>query len=186
MSEASQALLLRALTQADAPAFAEAALASVDSVGPWLPWCHAGYSVAQALDWVDWCEAHLAAGDAHEFGIFNAASGELLGGCGLNAIDHGHRFCNLGYWVRSSAQRRGVASFCVQQLAVLAFEVLNLQRVEIVVAVGNHASAAVARRCGAHFEGIAHQRLWLHGRAVDAQMFALTRPDAQDTACNTV
>ena len=169
-----QGWILRALTQADAPAFTEAALESVASVGPWLPWCHAGYTVAHALDWVAWCEAHAATGDAHEFGIFSAGTGRLLGGCGLNAINHDHRFCNLGYWVRTSAQRRGVATFCVQQLSALAFEVLALQRVEIVVAVGNSASAAVALRCGAQCEGIARQRLWLHGQAVDARMFALT------------
>ena len=174
MAAPQQTLVLRALTAADAPAFTQAALESVDSAGPWLPWCHAGYSQTQALDWVDWCEAHRAAGDAHEFGIFSAASGQLLGGCGLNAINHEHRFCNLGYWVRASAQRRGVATQAVQQMKALAFEVLDLQRVEIVVAVGNSASAAVALRSGAQLEGSARHRLRLHGRAVDAQMFALT------------
>ena len=100
-------------------------------------------------------------------------SGELLGGAGLNDIRHPHRFCNLGYWVRQSRQRQGIALRCVQALASHAFGSLGLYRVEIVVAVGNLASEGVAVKSGALHEGIARNRLYLQDQPVDAHLFSL-------------
>lgn len=166
-------LLLRAFDEADAAAFAAAVVESAPEMGQWMPWCHAGYSVADALDWFAACRQAAQAGTAQEFGVFDAASGRLLGGAGLNAIHPLHRWANLGYWVRRSARRQGVALGCVQALAAQAFGPLGLFRVEIVVAVGNEPSVAVARRAGAQFEAVARHRLCLHGAPVDASVFSL-------------
>ncbi|WP_349307057.1 GNAT family protein [Comamonas sp. 17RB] len=67
-----------------------------------------------------------------------------------------------------------MASRTVHALLPYAFDTLNMQRVEIVVAQGNLPSEAVARRCGAEFECIAKNRLQLHGKAVAASVFAIT------------
>ena len=56
----------------------------------------------------------------------------------------------------------------------MAFEVTDLVRLEIVVAVGNVASHRVAEHAGAVREGTLRRRLILHGRLSDATMFALT------------
>jgi RimJ/RimL family protein N-acetyltransferase len=119
---------------------------------------------------------HADMGMAYEFGLFCAESGRLLGGAGLNRIDTVNRLCNLGYWVRQSAQRQGVAARCVQALPTHAFSALGMQRVEIVVAVGNTASAAVAHKAGAKLECVARNRLQLNGQAVAAQVFSLVPP----------
>lgn len=37
-------LVLRAFDDADAPAFAQAARESVDTVGLWMPWCSSTFS----------------------------------------------------------------------------------------------------------------------------------------------
>lgn len=67
----------------------------------------------------------------------------------------------------------GMAVRAVQALSAHAFGALGLQRVEIVVAVGNHASEGVARRAGAQWECVARNRLQLHGAAVPASVFSL-------------
>ena len=168
-----QGLVLRAFEDSDAEEFAIAARESVASVGPWMPWCHAAFSQQDALNWFETCRAGLASCTAHEFGVFAQDSNAFLGGAGLNALNHQHLFCNLGYWVRQSAQRRGVASRCVHALAAHAFEVLGLQRVEIVVALGNTPSEGVARQCGALLEGVARNRLQLSSGSVPASVFSL-------------
>lgn len=170
-------LLWRPFEDNDAEAFAAAVRESVASVAPWMPWCTSTYTQERALEWFAHCRAQAASGAAFEYGAFCQHSGEFLGGAGLNEIRQQHRLCNLGYWVRQSRQRQGVALRCVQALARHAFAELGLQRVEIVVAVGNLASAAVAARAGALCEGIARNRLHLHDRPVDAQMFALLPSD---------
>ena len=96
-----------------------------------------------------------------------------MGGAGLNAIRHDHRFCNLGYWVRQSRQGQGIATRIVHALANQAFGPLQLQRVEIVVAVGNLASERVAVKSGALHEGVARNRLVIDDHPAAAHVFSL-------------
>ena len=168
-----QTTLLRPFEDPDAPAFARAARESSGSVGPWLPWCHAGYTEQEALDWFAHCRSGELSGRAFEFGIFSTADGELLGGAGLNEINPQHRLCNLGYWVRQSRQRQGIASGSARALAQFGFDSLQLQRIEIVAALGNEASAAVARKAGARLECVARNRLRIGDSAVAAMVFSL-------------
>ncbi|WP_445230848.1 GNAT family N-acetyltransferase [Duganella rhizosphaerae] len=165
--------LLRPFIAADAPAFAAGVRESMDSVGLWMTWAHAEYTEEQALSWFEWCDASRADGSAHEFGIFLADGATLVGGGGLNQMNAVNGYCNLGYWVRASAQRRGAAAAAVAALSRYAFEQLNQSRVEIVVAAGNEPSAAVARKAGATHECLARNRLKLRGLSLDAHVFSM-------------
>jgi ribosomal-protein-serine acetyltransferase len=166
-------LLLRPFEASDAPAFVAAVRESLPSLQPWMRWSHADYSAQEALDWFAFTHAGRAAGSDHEFGVFSADGLQFLGGAGVSQLHSAHKSCNLGYWVRQSAQRQGVASGCVQVLADFAFSTLQLHRVEISAAVGNGASAGAARKAGAVWECVARNKLWLHGKAVDADVFSL-------------
>lgn len=168
-----EGLVFRAFDDSDAENFAAAARESVDSAGQWMSWCNPAFARQDALDWFQLCRVAVAAGSTHEFGVFSAATGEFLGGAGLNAINREHLFCNLGYWVRQSAQRQGVALRSVRALARYAFNTLGMQRVEIVIASGNIPSAGVAHKSGAQFECVAQNRLQLHGVAVSASVFSI-------------
>ncbi|MCV2353702.1 GNAT family N-acetyltransferase [Paucibacter sp. B2R-40] len=176
----SAGLVLRAFEDSDAEGFAAAARESAASVGPWMSWCQPAFSEQDALHWFQLCRAGLASGTAHEFGIFSLATHEFLGGAGLNSINQQHLFCNLGYWVRQTAQRRGVALHTVQALLPYAFSQLGMQRVEIVVALGNMPSEGVARKCGAQLEGVARNRLQVGGVAVPASIFAVVPRSAPE------
>lgn len=166
-------LIFRQFEDGDAPLFAAAVRESVATVGRWMSWCHEAFSEQDALDWFQTFRSGLASGSAHEFGVFSQDTSALLGGCGLNSISQQHLYGNLGYWVRQSAQRQGVALKCVHALTRYAFDVLGLQRLEIVVAEGNIPSEGVARQSGAQFECIARNRLHLHGTSVAALVFSL-------------
>lgn len=168
-----EGLLLRPFEDSDAEPFAEAVRESAQSVGRWMPWATPDYDTVQALAWFADCRARRELGEALEFGVFCAQTGAFLGGAGLNEIRRGHRFCNLGYWVRTSRQGHGIAPRCVRALAAHGFDHEGLQRIEIVVAVGNTASEKVARKAGALHEGIARNRLIVHDRPVPAHLFSL-------------
>lgn len=163
--------LLRPFHPSDAEAFSAAVRAS-PSVCRWMSWARADFSADDARTWFAWCEESRTNGTAHEFAVLSA-DGELVGGAGLNQFNLTHRFCNLGYWVRESAQRRGAASAAIPMLARYAFEELKLVRAEIVIAAGNEASLATARKAGALHEGLARNRLQLHGQSVDAHVLSL-------------
>jgi len=166
---------IRAYEAGDAESLWQAVRESVPEVSPWLPWAHAGYSMVDAMEWAHSRAQLLAERREFTFAIV-APDGRFLGGCGINQINPIHRFGNLGYWVRTSATGRGVASEAVRQLADFAFRNTELVRLEIVCAVGNQRSQRVAERAGAVQEGVLRDRLLLHGQAVDAIMYSLTRP----------
>ncbi|EIL91781.1 MULTISPECIES: GNAT family N-acetyltransferase [Rhodanobacter] len=164
-------LYLRTWREEDAPALVEAAHESVASVGPWLPWCRADYGLDDALAWIAHCQTGWASGDHFAFPVFEANSGRLLGATGLSQHNRLHRSANLGYWVRESCQRRGVAVAAARRVARFGFSQLGLVRIEIVILPDNLASHGVARSLGAKFEAVARQKLWVDGRARDAAVY---------------
>jgi ribosomal-protein-serine acetyltransferase len=153
----------------------EAVRESVSELQPWMPWCHSGYSITEARSWLAEQVAAFTSGTAYEF-VIQASDGRYLGGCGLNQIDRVNRRANLGYWVRTSATRAGIATAAVEALRDWAFQNTDLIRLEIVVAVGNEASHRVAEKAGAIREGILYRRLLIRDLAHDSTMFSLTRP----------
>jgi RimJ/RimL family protein N-acetyltransferase len=84
---------------------------------------------------------------------------------------------NLGYWIRSSQTRRGLATAAVRLLAHWAFDNTDLNRLELVISVENLASLRVAEKAGAVREGILRSRLLLYGRSHDAALYSLLRND---------
>lgn len=149
---------------------------SMASVGKWMSWAHPDYAEAEALDWVAFCDTARAAGTAYEFGIFRPDATTFVGVAGLNQFNRVNNFCNLGYWVRATAQRQGAGRATIAALAQHAFNALKLTRLEIVVADGNAASLALAHSSGAAYECLAANRLMLHGQPVAAHVLAMLSP----------
>ena len=168
--------VFRPYVASDGPEFVAAVQESTVSLAPWMPWAHKDYSMAEALSWIDMCERGWEARSSCEFGIFDAADGTFVGGCGLNQFNQQHGHCNLGYWVRRSFQRRGAATEAIGALSHFEFSDLQLGRVEITVGVGNAASLGAARKAGAFEECIARNRLKLRERFIDAHVLSLVPP----------
>src|SRR5947207_627207 len=76
--------ILRPFENRDASQFVQAVLESLQTVGAWMPWCHARYTEAEALDWFAACRRDRAAGTAFEFGVFSEDGNDFIGGAGLN------------------------------------------------------------------------------------------------------
>lgn len=87
------------------------------------------------------------------FGVFDTASGALLGSCGLVNVDLPAHTAEIGYWVAPWARRRRVAERAARAAARWAFDKLGVQRLVWHAEVGNHASRLVAARIGCQFEG---------------------------------
>ena len=149
-----------------------AAMESLATVGRWMPWCHPERTEAEGLEWYRTCEENWRSGAEYEFSAFTQ-SGEYLGAGGLNQFNRVHNFANLGYWVRESRQREGIAVKAANLIAEFGFRAIGLARIEIVVAEENHPSRRVAERLGATFEGIARRRILIHGASIDAAMYSL-------------
>jgi RimJ/RimL family protein N-acetyltransferase len=163
---------IRPYEPGDAVAFHEAARESWREVEPWMLWAHENYSLAEAEAWVAQQTNAFAAREMFEFVIADDDTGRFLGGIGINQIDDANRRANVGYWVRASAARQGVATAAVRQVIAWARANTKLERLEILVAADNAASLRVAERVAVR-EGVLRNRLLLHGVFHDAVLFAV-------------
>jgi RimJ/RimL family protein N-acetyltransferase len=170
-------LLIRPLREEDAGALYEAVRESISEVSLWLPWCHQNYSIEESREFIGSRELASQGGEWYSFGIFARDGGGFLGGVGINFINRVHQMANLGYWVRTGATGRGIATMATRLAARFGFEELGLHRIEIVAAVGNIASQRVAEKAGAKREGVLRKRLLIHGESVDAVLYALVLRD---------
>ncbi len=165
---------IRPCEAGDGAAIYDAVMESFAELHPFMPWCTESYTLEVSNAWTAQQEAAFRARTTFEF-IITDDTGTLLGLCGLNQLDALNHRANLGYWVRTSATRRGIATSTVRQLVQWGFSQTSLIRLEVVIAVENVASVRVAEKPGAVREGVLRRRLLLLGSAHDAVMLAFAR-----------
>lgn len=165
-------------TALDADDLYEAVRESIAEASPWLSWCHAEFSVDDAWDWLEQRFEGAKEGAEHAFSIRDS-EGAFVGGCGLDQLQPMHGSANLGYWIRSSRARRGLATAAVAKLVEFAFTETDLVRLEIVCSVANLGSQRVAEKAGAIREGVLRDKLWGVDGPSDAVMFALLRSECR-------
>jgi RimJ/RimL family protein N-acetyltransferase len=170
-------LLLRTASEDDIAAICEAVAESAGELQRWMAWCTPDYGRTQAEAFVRSQPHAWREGNAYTFFIFDRHSGKLLGSCGLNRLDWLNRLANLGYWVRTSAAGSGIASAATRLVLRFALDRLELQRIEIVAAVGNTGSQRVAERVGAKRESLARNRCRTAGTPQDAYIYSVIPSD---------
>ena len=161
----------------DIPLLFEAARESTNEMFAWVSWCHPNYTLEESRSFVLSSETAWNQKTGFGFAVFDVSSSLFLGGVGLSQFNRKNNFANLGYWVRSSQTGRGVATAATLLAAEFGFEDLGLNRIEILIAIGNVASRRVAEKAGAKKEGILRSRLLLHNRPQDGVMYSLIVAD---------
>lgn len=169
-----EAITLRPYRLDDVEAVFAAVMESQAELARWMPWCHANYARADAVAWVERQPEMFQAGTEYNFLIVDETD-RVIGSCGLNRLDFVNGTANLGYWVRTSAAGRGVATAAARKLQHWAFESTGLHRLEILAAVENRGSQRVAEKAGAVREAVLRSRLVGRGRRHDAVLYALLR-----------
>ena len=173
-------LSLRPFQGDQAPLVYDAIHSSEREVPLWLPEMD-GLSLENMRNFMAAAPKLWQEGSAFHFGIFDPAGAVCLGGCGLTQVNFRHRFCNLYYWVRTSATRRGIASRAARLLAQFGFEQLKMERIEILVETENLPSLRAAQKTGALREGLLRNRLNNRGLQRDAVIFSLIPQDFKKT-----
>ena len=151
-------LVLRMPRRGDGPTVNAAVQASLDELGPWLPWAGAGLSVDESEANCRRQQARFILREDFVFLIFerraDGGEGELLGGTGLHRIDWALRRFEIGYWRKTGCEGRGFVTEAVRALARLAFDALDARRVEIRMDDNNTRSWRVAERAGFTLEAL--------------------------------
>ncbi|NOU29465.1 MAG: GNAT family N-acetyltransferase [Polyangiaceae bacterium] len=146
---------------------------------PWLPWVPFVVDYDSTYRFADASAADWEQGRACRFAIRDNTSRSFLGVVSLESVQHPHRSCELGYWLRKEVARAGYMTEASSLLIEWVFARLGAHRIRVAAATGNHASLAVIRRLGFHFEGIARQAEFCAGRWLDHAIWSLLSTDRQ-------
>lgn len=127
---------------------AEAINASLEHLRPWMEWAHRPTTAHEQAVRLAMEQERFRIGSDAVWTIVDAATGEVLGGCGLHQRTTDPKVRDIGYWLRPDATGNGRATSAAAALARVAFDVLGMDLVRITCHEDNVRSAAVPRRLG--------------------------------------
>ena len=143
----------------------------------WMPWLKEDYKLSDTVEFMNGRATDWENGTEKGYVIFDSKTSEALGKVSLNSYNEINKFYNLGYWIRISRQKQGIASQATRLLAEEAFKSLEINRIEILVAVGNIPSQKTAEKAGATKEGILRKRLKIGEEIHDAVIYSFVKGD---------
>jgi RimJ/RimL family protein N-acetyltransferase len=171
--------VIRALTASDAIGLHAAVKASLNELIIWMPWCSESYCLSDSEQYLSRCESTWTKNTEYNFCVFDVADDNVLGAIAINGIRHEEHCASIGYWTRSDATGRGIATLAARAVAVFGFNELGLKRLEILAQPTNHASRRVAEKLGGCFEGIVHDRIMFRGEPRAAVVYSLRPEDVR-------
>jgi ribosomal-protein-serine acetyltransferase len=146
-----------------------------DELRDWLTWIDATRSIDDVRRYAQFARAQFETMSLFDYGIY--LDGAMAGAAGLHQIDWTSRKAEMGYWLAPQARGRGAMTRAAAALTTLAFDALELHRLEIHCVVENAKSRAVAERLNYRLEGIMRQAYALHGAFRDLTLYAMLAPE---------
>jgi RimJ/RimL family protein N-acetyltransferase len=146
-------LVVRCYNPLDAPLLAESVTESLEHLRPWMPWVHAEPEPLEAkVQRLKQFRGLFDLGQDFVYGIFNPEETKLLGGTGLHTR-LGADQLEIGYWIHKDHANQGLVTESTAALIKVAFEIIQVHRIEIHCDPANSASAAIPRKLGFTHEG---------------------------------
>ncbi|MEO8399173.1 MAG: GNAT family protein, partial [Ignavibacteriaceae bacterium] len=173
-------VIIRAYKESDIDLLYAAVRESIHELSVWMPWCSSEYSIDESSVWVKSRKKAWDEKEEYSFVVEHQKTGKFLGAVGLNHIDEFYRIANLGYWMRTSETGKGYSTEAALLAAKFGFQKLNLNRIEIVIGVGNNKSQKVAEKIHALKECVARNRIIINDGPVDAFVYSLIREDLKN------
>ena len=151
--------MIRCWEPRDARLLKEAIDSSLEQLRPWMPWARAEpQELSEKTALLRRFRGQFDLGTDFVMGIFDSDEREVLGGTGLHKR-RGADALEIGYWIRSSHVGRGLATESSAALTRVAFDLCDVDRVEIRIDPANEASLPVPRKLGFVEEGMLRRRL---------------------------
>ncbi len=154
---------------------AEALFALVDEnrvyLREWMPWLDGNTSPSDTKAFIKASLEQFASNNGFQLAIL--FQDQLVGVIGYHQVDWTNRSTSIGYWLAEAFQSWGIMTRACRYLVDYAFRELNLNRVEIRCAIGNHKSRAIPERLGFKNEGTVRQAEWLYDHFVDHVVYGM-------------
>jgi len=172
----TERLVLRSWEPRDAPLLKEAVDSSIDHLLPWMPWAvHEPQSLEDKVALLRQFRGKFDLGQDFTYGIFTPDEEQAVGGTGLHTRIGDDAF-EIGYWIRASRAGEGLATESTAALTRVAFELTDVDRIEIRCEPENERSRAIPRKLGYREEATLRRRL-RHPEPRDVVVYSLFRDD---------
>jgi RimJ/RimL family protein N-acetyltransferase len=174
-------LVVRCYDPSDAPLLAEAVTANVEHLRPWMPWVYSEPEpIEEKVQRLKRFRGLFDLGENFVYGIFNPEDTRLLGGTGLHPRI-GERQLEIGYWIHKDFVNQGLVTECTAALVKVAFELIDVHRLEIHCDPANLASAAIPRKLGFMHEGTLRAKTAFLERWSDSMVWGLLESEYPDS-----
>jgi len=120
-------------------------------LGEWLPFVESTKRVEDTMQFIESILNVPVENREHTFVIHY--KGKFAGLIGFKSTDKQNKETEIGYWLSEPYQKKGIITLSVQALMKLAFEELDIHRIQIKCAVGNIPSRSIPLRLGFKYEG---------------------------------
>ncbi|NHJ22912.1 MAG: N-acetyltransferase [Candidatus Lokiarchaeota archaeon] len=171
-------LVIRCYNPKDAPLLQKSIQESVEHLRPWLPWVKTEPEELKVkIERLRMFRARFDLSENYIYGVFDPKETELIGGTGLHPRVGSNAF-EIGYWVNMNHINKGYATEFSAALTKVAFEIENVNRVEIHCDPDNVSSAAIPKKLGFVYEATLRGRTeTIDGTPSDSMIWSILREE---------
>lgn len=142
-----------------------------EDLGKWLPWAYKMKSAADEVKFIKTIQEDMI---QHRMIVLTIlVNGEPAGMIDLHNLVKNKKG-EIGYWLTSKYQGHGIVTRSVVELCKYAFNELNLQYVDLIVAIENGKSSRVAQHAGFKLMGV--EKNLIHHHQMDGKIFRKINP----------
>lgn len=166
---------LKQLEDKDAPLLYQQIDVSRKHLRKFLPWVDYNTNPEHSLRFIQMMGRKAEDQEAIAFGIWY--KGALCGVIDLHGWDHTLQMAEIGYWLGTAFQGKGIATAAAKALVSFAFDQLKLNKIEIRFVLQNQRSGQIPIRLGFAREGILRHSAKLHGQYADMVVMGILKSD---------
>jgi ribosomal-protein-serine acetyltransferase len=143
----------------------------------WLPWVDNMRGIDNFKNYILKCKKESEQGS--DFGYVVIHNNVVAGRIGIHNIDQLNKIASIGYWLAKDFAGKGIITKSCKAIIDYAFNVLDLNRIEIKCGTGNFKSKAVPERLGFKQEGIVRQGEFVNNNFIDLFIFSMLKTEWQ-------
>lgn len=142
--------------------------------GKWLPFVEFTKEIGDTQEFIK--SVTSTPEDLKEFVFVILYKNVFAGLAGFKSTDRLNKKTEIGYWLSEGFQKKGIMTLSVKAMLKLAFEELDINRIQIKCAVGNIPSSSIPKRLGFKLEGIERDgELFPDGSFKDLEVYSLLK-----------
>lgn len=162
-------------TTDDVQALHDVTMASKPYLKEWLGWLDYTTKVEHTAQYIQGTHQALLEQGGYPQTFAIIYKGEIAGTIGFNTLSKAQKIGVIGYWLGETFQQKGIMSKAFHAMIAYGFTGLNLNRIEVRVAVGNVKSRALPEKFGFIREGQIRDAEWLYDHYVDHIVYSMLK-----------